>query len=54
VRAVVLIVSVEVAGVLPVEMVVEGDAQLTPEGSPALQDSVTVPMKLFFPVTIIW
>jgi hypothetical protein len=51
---VVLIVSMEVAGVLPGETVVEGDAQLTPEGSPALQYSVTVPLKLFFPVTIIW
>ena len=52
-RAVVLIVSVELAGVLPGAMAVEGDAQLAPEGSPALQDSVTEPLKLFFPVTTI-
>jgi hypothetical protein len=51
---VVLIVSVEVAGVVLGEMVVVGDAQLAPEGSPALQDIVTVPLKLFFPVTTIW
>jgi hypothetical protein len=54
VRAVVLIVSVEVAGVAPAVMVVEEDEQLAPEGSPAVQDSVTVPLKLFFGVIIIW
>ena len=50
----VLIVSVEVTGVVLGVMDVERDVQLVPEGSPALQDSVTVPLKLFFPVTTIW
>jgi hypothetical protein len=54
VRAVVLIVSVEVTEVAPGVMDAAEDAQLVPEGSPALQDSVTVPLKLFFPVTTIW
>jgi hypothetical protein len=35
-------------------MVAEAAVQLAPEGSPAGQDSVTVPLKLFFAVSIIW
>jgi hypothetical protein len=31
-----------------------GDEQVAPEGSPAVQDSVTEPLKLFFGVTTIW
>jgi hypothetical protein len=54
VRAVVLIVSVEVTGVVLGVMEAARDVQLVPEGSPAAQDSVTVPLKLFFPVTTIW
>ena len=53
-RAVVLIVSVELIEELLGVMDAEGVAQLVPGGSPALQDSVTVPLKLFFPVTTIW
>jgi hypothetical protein len=49
-----LIVSVGVAGAMP-GVAEEGEnAQLAPEGSPAVQDNVTVPLKLFFPVTTIW
>jgi hypothetical protein len=51
VLAVVLIVSVDVAEVAPAVMVVEEGEQLAPEGIPAVQDSITVPLKLFFPVT---
>jgi hypothetical protein len=54
VRAVVLIVRAEETGVVLELMEVDGDEQLVPEGSPALQESVTVPLKLFFPVTTIW
>ena len=54
VRTVVLIVRVEVTDVAPVVMEAAGDEQLAPEGSPAVQDSVTVPLKLFFGVTTIW
>jgi hypothetical protein len=50
----VLIVSVEVADVAPGAMEAVGDEQLAPKGSPAVQDSVTAPLKLFFGVTIIW
>jgi hypothetical protein len=53
-RAVVLIVSVELIEELLGVMDAEGVVQLVPDGSPALQDSVTVPLKLFFPVTTIW
>jgi hypothetical protein len=53
-RAVVLIVSVEVADVVLGVMGVETDEQLASEGSPAVQESVTVPLKLLFPVTTIW
>ena len=54
VGAAVLIVSVEVADVMPSVMEVLEDEQLAPEGSPAVQDSVTAPLKLFFGVTTIW
>jgi hypothetical protein len=54
VGAAVLIVSVEVADVMPGVTEVVEDAQLAPEGSPAVQDSVTAPLKLFFGVTTIW
>jgi hypothetical protein len=54
VLAVVLTVSVEVAEVAPVAMVVEEGEQLAPDGIPAGQDSITVPLKLFFPVTTNW
>jgi hypothetical protein len=53
-RAVVLIVSVEVTEELLGAKDAEGDEQLVPDGSPALQENVTVPLKLFFPVTTIW
>lgn len=53
-RAVVLIASVEVTEELLGVMDAERDEQLVPDGSPALQDSVTVPLKLFFPETTIW
>jgi hypothetical protein len=33
-------------------MAAEGVVQLAPDGSPAVQDTVTVPLKLFFPVTM--
>jgi hypothetical protein len=49
VRAVVLMVNMEVTEVVLGVMEVERDVQLAAEGSPALQDSVTVPLKLFFP-----
>jgi hypothetical protein len=52
--AVVVIVSVEVADVVPGVMVVEGDEQMALEGSPPVQESVTIPLKLLFPVTTIW
>lgn len=52
--AAVLIVSVEETDVAPGVMEVLGDEQLAPEGSPAVQESVTVPLKLLFPVTTIW
>jgi hypothetical protein len=51
---VVLIVSVEVADVAPCAMEAPGDEQVAPEGSPAAQDSVTAPLKLFFGVRTIW
>jgi hypothetical protein len=54
VRAVVLIVSMAVAVVVLGVMAAEGAVQLAPEGSPAVQDTVTVAVKLFFPVSIIW
>jgi hypothetical protein len=53
-RAVVLIVSVEVTEALLGAMDAERVVQLVPDGSPGLQESVTVPLKLFFPVTTIW
>jgi hypothetical protein len=53
-RAVVLMVSVEVTDVVLGVMEAETDEQLAPEGSPAVQESVTVPLKLLFPVTTIW
>jgi hypothetical protein len=53
-RAVVVIVNLEVADVTPDVMVVVGDEQLAPEGTPPVQESVTGPLKLFFPVTTIW
>ena len=49
----VLIVSMAVAVVALGVMAAEGTVQVAPEGSPAAQDTVTVPLKLFFPVTII-
>jgi hypothetical protein len=52
-RAVVVIVSVEVADVTPDVMVVVGEEQMAPEGTPPVQESVTGPLKLFFPVTTI-
>lgn len=53
-RAVVVIVSVEIVDAVPGVMVVEGDEQMALEGSPLVQESVTMPLKLFFPVTTIW
>ncbi len=53
-RAVVLIVSVEVTEALLGAMDAERVVQLVPNGSPGLQESFTVPLKLFFPVTTIW
>ena len=54
VGAIVLIVNVELAGVAPGVAEAGEKAQLAPAGSPAVQDSVTALLKLFFPVTIIW
>jgi len=50
----VLIVSVELAAVAPGVAETGEKAQLAPKGSPAVQESVTALLKLFFPVTIIW
>ena len=52
VRPAVLIVSMAVEVVVLGVMVAEGVVQLAPEGRPAVQDTVTVPLKLFFPVTM--
>ena len=52
--AIVLIVNVELAGVAPGVAEPGEKLQLAPAGSPAVQDSVTALLKLFFPVTIIW
>jgi hypothetical protein len=53
-RAVVVIVSVELIEELLGVMDAERVVQLVPDGSPALQENATVPLKLFFPVTTIW
>jgi hypothetical protein len=52
VRPAVLIVSMAAEVVVLGVMVAEGVVQLAPEGRPAVQDNVTVPLKLFFPVTM--
>jgi hypothetical protein len=53
VRGAVLIVRVGVPGAVLGVVDAGENAQLAPEGSPAVHDSVTVPVKLFFPVTTI-
>jgi hypothetical protein len=50
----VLIVNVELAGAAPGVIETGVNAQLAPEGSPAVQDSATALLKLFFPVITIW
>ena len=52
--AMVLIINVEVAGVAPGMTETGENAQLAPEGSPAVHESVTELLKLFIPVTTIW
>ena len=54
VGALVLIVNMEVAGVVPGVTETGENAQLAPEGSPAVHESVTELLKLFIPVTTIW
>jgi hypothetical protein len=49
-----LIVNVEVAGVAPGVTETGENAQLAPVGSPAVHESVTALLKLFFPVAAIW
>ena len=49
-----LIVRVEVAEAVLGVVEAGENAHLAPEGSPAVHDSVTMPLKLFVPVTRIW